>query len=85
MTVDFSEITAFNGLQGSPCSVGVALARMSPEDRAKAEAALAADKGVVQHVALHRWLQSKGLPVRKGSVAEHRAGQCSCKKRGMAR
>jgi hypothetical protein len=85
LTTDLSEFTAHNGTQGSTCGVGIALTSLLPTDAGKLEAALAADKRVVQHAAISRWLAEHGYRVGKGSVSEHRNGSCSCRKRGIVR
>lgn len=80
---DLSEFEALNGLQGGTCRIGLALADLTPADRAKAQAALAAPIRQVQHAAIIKWFAKRGHELRRSSVPEHRNGNCSCKRRGL--
>lgn len=85
---DLSEFTALNGVQGAACAVGIQMARMEAEGEtdavARLRAALAARTTDVQHAAIVRWFAKRQVEIRKNTVAAHRSGECSCKKRGLA-
>jgi hypothetical protein len=71
---DLSEFDALSPRAVSRC--GIAKVTLEPEQRAKLNAAMAADRISAATIAL--WLDKRGFSVSGQVVRRHRAGECSC-------
>lgn len=84
-TPDLSEFEALSQPKKPPCTMGLILAgeldpKLSPEDVAKLEAAMATDMGVITNAAIAKWLESRGHSLHSQRVLTHRKGTCRCGK-----
>ncbi len=75
MTVK-DEIRELAGDKGPTCQMGVALAALSPEDRAGVVDAMA--DPLVTGTGIARWLAKRGIRIRPFTVQRHRRGDCQC-------
>lgn len=72
---EFDELAVPNRLKR--CVIARSADRLSDEDRAKLEAALAAHYA---HGTIARWLKARGLDGRDDAVKLHRDGDCCCER-----
>lgn len=75
---DISEFVAASKVAYSHCLTGTLLKGLKPAERAKVEAALAADRRLVTAKGIADVLKSKGHKVSPQSVRRHRRGECGC-------
>ena len=76
--VDLSEFTSLQKPKKKPCPVAAALDALKRPDRAKLEAALAAEEQVAPG-AIVQWLRRRGLEgANPQFVQSHRRGTCKC-------
>ena len=77
--IDLTEFTVLGQPKRKPCPIAAAAEKLSQEDRAKLEAALAADDQVSPG-AVAEWLRRKGVEpaVNYGYVKSHRKLTCRC-------
>jgi hypothetical protein len=79
---DLSEFESLNSRTGrNSCTVATAADRLPEADRALYAAALGRpyegpDK--VEHAAIARWLQKRGIGISGATIGRHRLGQCGC-------
>ena len=60
------------------CTFGIALDKLSPEDRALVQMALDADPEVYLSTGIEKWLAARGVKVNNHTLRRHRRGACSC-------
>lgn len=65
--------------KGRPCSVGVLLATLAPDERAALDAMLAPGSGW-SHAQVARALDEEGHRVGYQTIGTHRRGQCRCRR-----
>jgi hypothetical protein len=66
-----AEFEALNRSQGARCSWREALSPLTERDRASLDAAMVAMH--IQHTAIVRWLEARGIVTNKTTVGRHRA------------
>lgn len=65
--------------RGNGCTVGIALAKITPADADALRAAMALPKEVARHTVIARHLaRLADMKMLDQTVARHRAGECSC-------
>ena len=78
---DLSEFEAITAITGKPrrlCAVGSVLPKLSEEDRANFEAALARNQEEIPVKALRIWLKKRGHVASIPGLTHHRLGTCRC-------
>lgn len=74
--LDLSEFEALIPQHGPRCATGRALSKMDDADRAKMEAAMAAEH--IPTSAIVKWCKARELSVGDHSIKRHRRGECAC-------
>lgn len=74
--VDLAEFFAEQPRLGSHCGVAIVMATMTPDDRAKFEAALTHSE--LKHVALESWCRKHKYNLGAQSISRHRRHLCQC-------
>lgn len=74
---DLSEFLSVQAKKGPQCSVCIALDRMTDEQRAKFDAALAATKDITA-ATIAKVVEAWGFRVNPQKVSEHRHGTAAC-------
>lgn len=76
--LDLSEFEELSKPQSPICGVKRATDAMSPANRRKVIAALAAPGTRITHVAIEKWFKARGQRVDAKTIGRHRNGGCSC-------
>ena len=72
--VDLSEFEELSARKGPQCVTCQAIASLPDDERAKAQAAMAAPH--ITAAAISRWLKQHGHQIAQNSVQRHRRGEC---------
>lgn len=78
---DLSEFENLSTPKRAPCALGALLngSKLSKEEKAQLEAALAKDKSVITGAAIEEWCRRRGFEdVNIQRVSVHRRGVCTC-------
>jgi len=75
---DLSEFVALARPRRAPCRVKPALDALDKHEREQFDAAIAADRGLINDSAIARWLEVRGHTLSVGAVTSHRRQTCAC-------
>lgn len=76
--MDLSDFWAEQSGPSTKCSVLLALNRLAPADKERAEAALAEE--TLHASAIQRWFKKRDIHLGDSSISRHRRGVCKCQR-----
>ncbi len=76
---DLTEFLKLSRPRKAPCTIGLAMADLKPQERKQLAAACATDSGLITNKAILEWLEIRGHgEVSSPRLTSHRQRSCTC-------